>query len=361
MAIKTDSKQSRTKKIDEELKQLLESKFNKIKIIGCGGAGNNTITRLMDAGIDGAETIAINTDAQDLIYSEAHTKILIGKTLTKGLGAGGDPQVGMEAAKESKEEIKKAIEGSDMIFITCGLGGGTGTGSAPIVAEIAKSMNILTVAVVTLPFSMEGQVRMRNALQGLKQLRNNVDTIVIIPNDKLLDVLPDVSLHKAFRALDEILVNAVKGSVELITTPGLVNLDFADVKAVMKEGGLAMIGLGESNSESRAIEAISKAVNSPFLPVDIEGASGALISITGGSNMTLGEANEMVKFIAEKLDEDAKIIWGAKIDDSLKDKIRAMVIVTGVKEKEVYGQVNMIQTLKKSNRLEEILGIKFVG
>ncbi|MCS7135044.1 MAG: cell division protein FtsZ [Candidatus Aenigmarchaeota archaeon] len=361
MAIKLDAKQSKTKRIDEELKQLLESKFNKIKIVGCGGAGNNTITRLLDAGIDGAETIAINTDAQDLLYSEAHTKILIGKNLTRGLGAGGDPQVGMEAAKESKDDIRKALEGSDMIFITCGLGGGTGTGSAPIVADIAKSMNILTVAVVTLPFSMEGQVRMKNALHGLKQLRNTVDTIVIIPNDKLLDVLPDVSLSKAFKALDEILVNAVKGSVELITTPGLVNLDFADVKAVMKEGGLAMIGLGESSSESRAIEAISKAVNSPFLPVDIEGATGALISIIGGPNMTLSEANEIVKFVAEKLDEEAKIIWGAKLDDSLKDKIRAMVIITGVKEKEVYGQVNMIQSLKKTNRLEEILGIKFIG
>ncbi|MEM5777825.1 MAG: cell division protein FtsZ [Candidatus Aenigmatarchaeota archaeon] len=361
MAIKVDSKQSKTKKIDEELKQLLESKFNKIRIIGCGGAGNNTITRLIDAGVEGAETIIINTDAQDLLYSDAHTKILIGRNLTKGLGAGGDPQVGMEAARESRDDIKKAIEGSDMIFLTCGLGGGTGTGSAPIVAEIAKSLNILTVGVVTLPFSMEGQIRMRNALQGLKELRKHVDTLVIIPNDKLLEVLPDVSLHKAFRALDEILVNAVKGTVELITKPGLVNLDFADVKAVMRNGGLAMIGLGESGSESKAIEAVSKAINSPFLPVEIEGATGALISIIGGPNMTLNEANEIVKHVAEKLEEEAKIIWGAKLEDSMKEKIRTMVIITGVKEKEVYGQVDMIQNLKKTNRLEEILGIRFVG
>ncbi|MEM5799612.1 MAG: cell division protein FtsZ [Candidatus Aenigmatarchaeota archaeon] len=361
MAIKVDSKQSKTKKIDEELKQLLESKFNKIRIIGCGGAGNNTITRLIDAGVEGAETIIINTDAQDLLYSDAHTKILIGRNLTKGLGAGGDPQVGMEAARESRDDIKKAIEGSDMIFLTCGLGGGTGTGSAPIVAEIAKSLNILTVGVVTLPFSMEGQIRMRNALQGLKELRKHVDTLVIIPNDKLLEVLPDVSLHKAFRALDEILVNAVKGTVELITKPGLVNLDFADVKAVMRNGGLAMIGLGESSSESKAIEAVSKAINSPFLPVEIEGATGALISIIGGPNMTLNEANEIVKHVAEKLEEEAKIIWGAKLEDSMKEKIRTMVIITGVKEKEVYGQVDMIQNLKKTNRLEEILGIRFVG
>ncbi|MEM5777684.1 MAG: cell division protein FtsZ [Candidatus Aenigmatarchaeota archaeon] len=361
MAIKVDSKQSKTKKIDEELKQLLESKFNKIRIIGCGGAGNNTITRLMDAGVEGAETIIINTDAQDLLYSDAHTKILIGRNLTKGLGAGGDPQVGMEAARESRDDIRKAIEGSDMIFLTCGLGGGTGTGSAPIVAEIAKSLNILTVGVVTLPFSMEGQVRMRNALHGLKELRKHVDTLVIIPNDKLLEVLPDVSLHKAFRALDEILVNAVKGTVELITKPGLVNLDFADVKAVMRNGGLAMIGLGESSSESRAIEAVSKAINSPFLPVEIEGATGALISIIGGPNMTLSEANEIVKYVAEKLEEEAKIIWGAKLEDSMKEKIRTMVIITGVKEKEVFGQINMVQALSKTNRLEEILDIKFVG
>jgi len=361
MAIKLDSKQSKTKKIDEELKQLLESKFNKIKIIGCGGAGNNTITRLMDAGIEGAETIIINTDAQDLLYSDAHTKVLIGRNLTKGLGAGGDPQVGMEAAKESREDIKKAIENADLLFLTCGLGGGTGTGSAPVVAEIAKSLGILTVGVVTLPFSMEGQVRMRNALLGLKELRKHVDTLVIIPNDKLLEVLPDVSLHKAFKALDEILVNAVKGTVELITKPGLVNLDFADVKAVMRNGGLAMIGLGESSSESRAIEAVSKAINSPFLPVEIEGATGALISIIGGPNMTLSEANEIVKHVAEKLEEDAKIIWGAKLEDSMKDKIRTMVIITGVKEKEVLGQINMVQALSRTNRLEEILDIKFVS
>ncbi|MBU5690274.1 MAG: cell division protein FtsZ [Candidatus Aenigmatarchaeota archaeon] len=361
MAIRYDTKQSRTKKIDEELKQLLDSKLSKIKIIGCGGSGNNTITRLMEAGVDGAETIIINTDAQDLLYSDAHTKILIGKNLTKGLGAGGDPQVGMEAAKENREDIKKALEGSDMIFITCGLGGGTGTGSAPVVAEIAKSMNILTVGVVTLPFSMEGQVRMRNALQGLKQLRNNVDTLVIIPNDKLLEVLPDVSIHKAFYALDEILVNAVKGTVELITKPGLVNLDFADVKSVMRNAGLAMIGLGESHSESRAIESVTKAMNSPFLPVEINGASGALISIVGGPNLTLSEANEIVKEVAEKLEEDAKIIWGAKLEDAMKEKVRTMIIITGVKEKEVYGQINMVQTLTKTNRLQEILDIKFVS
>lgn len=361
MAVKSELRQSRTKKIDEELKQLLETKFNKIKIIGCGGAGNNTITRLMDAGVDGAETVIVNTDAQDLLYSDAHTKILIGRNLTKGLGAGGDPSVGMEAARESKEELKKMLEGSDMVFITCGLGGGTGTGSAPVVAEIAKALNILTVGVVTLPFSMEGQVRMKNALHGLRQLRNYVDTLVVIPNDKLLEVLPDVSINKAFRTLDEILVNAVKGTVELITKPGLVNLDFADVKAVMRNGGLAMIGMGESHSESRAIESITKALNHPFLPVEVDGATGALISIIGGSTMTLSEANEIVRVVSEKMEEDAKIIWGAKLEDEMKNKIRTMVIITGVKEKKVYDQINMIQALSKTERLEQILDIKFVG
>ena len=361
MAIRTEApKQSKTKKIDEELKQLLETKFNRIKIIGCGGAGNNTITRLMDAGVSGADTVIINTDAQDLLYSDANTKLLIGKNLTKGLGAGGDPNIGMEAAKESREDIRKILEGTDMVFITCGLGGGTGTGSAPVVAEIARSMKILSVGIVTLPFSMEGQVRMRNALQGLKALRNYVDTLVIIPNDKLLEVLPDVSMHKAFKMLDEILVNAVKGTVELITKPGLVNLDFADVKAVMRNGGLAMIGLGESSSESRALESVTKALNDPFLPVDIEGATGALISIVGGPSITLSEANEIVRVVSEKLEEDAKIIWGAKLEEHMKEKIRTMVIITGVKEKEVYGQISMVQALSKTERLEQILDIKFV-
>ena len=241
---------------DEELRKILESKKAEIKILGSGGAGGNTISRLMQVGVVGAETIAINTDAQDLLYTDADIKILIGKEITGGLGAGADPKVGEEAAKESRNEIKKVLEGCDMAFVTCGLGGGTGTGSLPIAADIAKKSGALTVGICTLPFTMEGRQRMKNAREGLDKLQKAVDTLIVIPNDKLLEIVPDVSLPTAFKVADEILVNAVKGISELVTRPGLVNLDFADIRAVMTNGGLAMIGMGDSDGENRAIEAV---------------------------------------------------------------------------------------------------------
>jgi len=348
----------KTHEIDEELKKILETKKANIKVVGSGGAGNNTITRMMEVGIVGAETITVNTDAQDLLYSDADLKVLIGKEITGGLGAGGDPKVGMESAKESKDDIKKVLEGADLVFITCGLGGGTGTGSSPIIAEVAKKVGALTVGVVTLPFAMEGQTRMKNAREGLENLRRIVDTIIIIPNDKLLEIVPDVSLATAFKVADEILVNSVKGITELITKPGLINLDLADVRTVMSNGGLAMIGMGESDTENRAIEAVEKTLTNPLLSLDIDGADGALINVTGGPDVTIREAQEIVEAVSSRLAPDAKIIWGAQIEKDLKETVRTLLIVTGVKSEDEFFEEKMIRPKKK--KIEEELGIEFV-
>lgn len=359
MAVPLVGKHERKKlKIDEELRKLLEKKMANIRVVGSGGAGNNTITRMMQIGIEGAEIIAVNTDAQDLLYSDADTKVLIGREITGGLGAGGDPKIGAESAKENKDDIKKALEGSDMVFITCGLGGGTGTGSSPIIAEVAKKLGALTVGVVTLPFSMEGQQRMKNGKDGLENLRKVVDTLIIIPNDKLLEIVPDVSLATAFKVADEILVNSVKGVVELITRPGLINLDLADVKTVMDNGGLAMIGMGESNTENRAIEAVEKALSNPLLSLDIDGASGALINVSGGPDITIREAQEVVEAVSSRLDPDARIIWGAQVAKGLGDTLRTLVIVTGVTSTEDIVTERLFKP--KKSIMEEELGIEFI-
>ena len=351
-------KERKTSEIDEELKKILETKKANIKVVGAGGAGNNTISRLMEVGIIGAEAIAVNTDAQDLLYSDADVKLLIGKEITGGLGAGGDPKIGMESAKESKDDIKRVLEGSDLVFITCGLGGGTGTGSSPIIAETAKKLGALTIAIVTLPFTMEGQQRMRNAKEGLENLRKVVDTIIVIPNDKLLEVVPEVSIVTAFRVADEILVNSVKGITELITKPGLINLDLADVRAVMQNGGLAMIGMGESDTENRAMEAVEKALTNPLLSLNIDDATGALVNVTGGPDITIKEAQEIVEGVAKRLAPDARIIWGAQISKDLKDTVRTLVIVTGVKLAEETVEEKLFKPKKKA--IEEELGIEFV-
>lgn len=346
-------------KDDAEIRSMLESRRTKIKIVGCGGAGNNTITRLMQVGVVGAEAIAINTDAQDLLYTDADKKILIGKELTKGLGAGANPSLGMEAARENKQEIEQALRGADMVFMTCGLGGGTGTGSIPVVAEIAKRAGALTVAVVTLPFAMEGKQRMSNAREGLKNLEGVADTMIIIPNDRLLEIVPDVSIITAFKIADEILVNAVKGITELVTKPGLVNLDFADVRAVMDGSGMAMIGMGESDTDNRAFEAVERALNNPLLAVDIEGATGALINVTGGPDITMREAHQIVEAVTSRLAPDAKIIWGAQVEDDFGDKIRALLIVTGVKSPEIFGSSK--DGIKRSKKdIEHMLGVEFI-
>ncbi|MBL7160063.1 MAG: cell division protein FtsZ [Candidatus Aenigmarchaeota archaeon] len=354
-----EERKRKTLDVDEELKQLLESRRAVIKVVGVGGAGNNTVSRLMQVGIMGTEVIGVNTDAQDLLYTDSDTKILIGKELTRGLGAGADPKVGNESAKENKEDIKKALTGSDMVFITCGLGGGTGTGASPVIAEIAKKLGALTVGIVTIPFTMEGKARMENAEYGLDKFDETVDTLIVIPNDKLLEIVPDVSITAAFKVSDEILVNSVKGIAELVTKPGLVNLDFADIRAVMGQGGIAMIGLGESSSENRALEAVQKAINNPLLDVDIEGAKGALVNVSGGADVTIKECQEIVEAVTSKLADGAKVIWGAQIEKDLGDIVRTMLIVTGVKSSQIYGKGRGFSD-EKAKEIEKILGIDFV-
>ncbi|MBS3109922.1 cell division protein FtsZ [Candidatus Woesearchaeota archaeon] len=353
-------KQAPTKKnaIDAELEELLAKQRATIKVVGCGGAGNNTINRITEVGVAGAETVAINTDAQDLLYTSADKKILIGKELTHGLGAGSIPKIGEDAARESEHDIKKALEGCDMVFITCGLGGGTGTGSAPVAAEVAKKLGALVVGIITMPFMMEGHRRYENAVIGLEKMEQTVDTLIVIPNDKLLELAPDLPLHTAFKVADEILTNAVKGIAELVTKPGLVNLDFADIRAVMGKGGVALIGVGESDTENRAIEAVEKAISNPLLDVDISGANGALINVLGGVDMTLNEARTVVEAVSEKLDSDARIIWGAQISEDMQHTIRAMLIITGVKSSQILGAGQ--GTSGKKREIETELGIEFV-
>jgi cell division protein FtsZ len=323
---------------DAELERILTGLKTNIKILGLGGAGCNTIDRLVDAGIMGAELYACNTDAQHLLTVRSPHKLLLGRRTTKGLGAGAIPQVGEVAAKESGEEIKNFMSGSDMVFITCGLGGGTGTGSAHVVASIAKELGALTIAICTMPFSAEGVVRAQNAEYGLEKLRTFADTVITIPNDRLLDLVPRLPLIAAFKMADEVLLHAIKGITEVITRPGLVNLDFNDFKTIMKGGGVAMIGLGESDSEDRATDAITKAINSPLLDVEISGASGALVNVVGGTDMTVTEAERVAEIVHDKINPNAKIIWGAAVDQSLDHTIRVMLLVTGVKSKQIYGR-----------------------
>lgn len=344
---------------DEELQKILQAKKARIKVIGCGGAGNNTITRIAEIGVIGAETIAVNTDAQDLLKSVADRKLLIGKEITAGLGSGSDPKIGKEAAKESEQDIKAMLKGSHMVFLTCGLGGGTGTGSIPEIATIAKKLGVLTVAIVTLPFTMEGQMRYENAMGGLEALEGLVDTLIVIPNDKLIELAPDLPLQTAFKVADEILTNAVKGIAELITKPGLINLDFADIRAVMSSGGIAMIGVGESDTENRAVEAVEKAIQNPLLDVDVAGAGGALINVVGGSNMSLEEAKKVVEAVSEKLDDTAKIIWGAQLSPDLQNTIRAMLVIVGVRSPQIFGPRRTYSD-KRREDLSADLGIEFV-
>ena len=322
---------------DKDLEEILSGLTTTIKVIGCGGAGTNTISRCVTSQITGAELISVNTDAQHLLIAESPHKVLIGRHLTRGLGAGSLPQIGEEAAKESEQDIRNAIGHADMIFVTCGLGGGTGTGCAPVVSQLAKEAGALTIGVVTLPFSVEGLIRMENAESGLKRLRDICDTVIVIPNDKLLDIVPNLSLNAAFKVADEVLMRSIKGITEMITMPGLVNLDFADLKTVMKRGGVAMIGLGEAEGENKAVNAVVEALNSPLLEVDISEATGALVNVTGGEDMTISEAERVVEEIYSRVDPNARIIWGTTIDPNLKRNIRAMLVITGVKSKQILG------------------------
>ncbi len=301
-----------------------------IKVVGIGGGGTNAINRMIDAGLKGVEFIAINTDAQALLMSDADVKVYIGGNVTRGLGAGSNPEIGEKAALENRDAIAEAIKGADMVFITAGKGGGTGTGASPIVAEIAKEMGSLTIGVVTRPFSFEGRKRSQQAEEGIIRLREKVDTLIIIPNDRLLEVAEQkTSILNAFRMADDILRQGVQGITDLITIPGLINLDFADVRTIMSNAGSALMGIGSSSGEHRASEAARAAISSPLLESSIEGAKGILMNISGGSDLGLFEVNEAAEIIASVADPEANIIFGAVIDDALGDELRVTVIATG--------------------------------
>jgi cell division protein FtsZ len=302
-----------------------------IKVVGVGGGGTNAVNRMVDAGLRGVEFIAVNTDAQALDMSDADVKLNIGHDLTKGLGAGADPEVGHGAAAESRDEIKEALKGADMVFVTAGEGGGTGTGAAPIIAEIAKQeIGALTVGVVTRPFEFEGSQRSKQAAEGIQNLREQVDTLIVIPNEKLLALVERrTTILDAFREADNVLRQGVQGITDLITIPGLINLDFADVRAIMHDAGTALMGIGEQNGENRAIEAAKEAISSPLLESSVEGATGILLNITGPRDLGLFEVNEAAEIIASASDSNSNIIFGSVIDEALSDEVRVTVIATG--------------------------------
>ena len=318
----------------KEIKPEFET-FARIKVVGVGGSGNHAISRMVEAGLSGVEFIAVNTDAQDLHHCKASEKIHIGKNLTRGLGAGMNPDVGRQAAEENKDEIQDVLKNTDMVFITCGLGGGTGTGAAPIIAEAAREAGALTVAVITKPFIFEGIQRKKIANEGLENLMNQVDTIITIPNDKILQVIDKKTLLlESFKIADDILRQGVQGISDLITTPGIVNVDFADVKAIMQDKGSSLMGIGNASGENRAIEAAKLAINSPLLEMSIDGAKGVLFNVSGGSDLTMMEVNEAAGIITEFIDDDAKVIFGAITDENLKKgEIKITVIATGFNEK----------------------------
>ena len=316
---------------------MLEIKVNemesaaKIIVIGVGGAGNNTINRMIESNVEGVEFIGINTDRQDLQTCKAPTALQIGEKLTKGLGAGAKPEIGMKAAEESEEEIANAIQGADMVFVTCGMGGGTGTGAAPVIAKIAKNMGILTVGVVTKPFRFEGKVRMQNALDGIENLRENVDTLIVIPNDKLLEIIDRrTSMPDALHRADEVLQQAVQGITDLINVPALISLDFADVQTVMQDKGIAHIGIGRAKGDDKAIEAVKMAASSPLLETNIVGASHVIINVSG--DIGLMEVYDAANYITELVGEEANIIFGAMYDDTIQDEASITVIATGLSE-----------------------------
>ncbi len=338
---------------DRELKEITDSLRPSIKIIGCGGAGCNTINRCFDANIHGAELYALNTDAQHLLHVRSPHKLLIGKRTTRGLGAGSQPQIGEQAAAETEEEIRLILGDSQMVFITCGMGGGTGTGTAPYVAKLATEMGKLTLAIVTYPFTAEGMVRRQNADWGFERLKEHVDTVIVILNDKLLKIVPRLPLNAAFKVADEILMQSIKSITEIITKPGLVNLDYNDLRSILKGGGVAMIGLGKSDSDERVTEAVDEALGSPLLDLDISDVRGALVNVVGGEDMTVAEAEKVVELVGEKINPQAQIIWGARIDPEVERTIEVMVVLTGVISKHMGGKGQTARPMKE-------LGVDFI-
>ncbi|HAA38284.1 MAG TPA: cell division protein FtsZ [Firmicutes bacterium] len=304
--------------------------FAQIKVIGVGGGGSNAVKRMIEAGLRGVEFISVNTDAQALYMTESGYKLQIGEKLTKGLGAGANPEIGRQAAEESREEVKEALKGADMVFVTAGMGGGTGTGAAPVIAEVARELGALTVGVVTRPFTFEGRRRQAAAEKGIAELKEKVDTLIVIPNDRLLQVVEKrTPMVEAFRIADDVLRQGVQGISDLIAVPGLINLDFADVKTIMKETGAALMGIGVASGDNRTVEAAKAAIASPLLETSIDGARGVLLNITGSADLGLFEVNEAADIVAEAADPDANIIFGAVIDESLQDEVRITVIATG--------------------------------
>lgn len=340
----------------EEFEEFIKRIKKKIKVIGVGGAGCNTIDRLYELGIDGVELIAINADVKDLSKVKAHKKILIGEEVTRGLGTGRDPELGEQAARESEKKIKELLEGTDMVFITFGLGGGTGTGAGPVIADIAKQMGILTVVVASWPFTSEGALTLKNAQWGLARLQETSDTYIIIPNDKLLEIAPNLPITVAFKLSDEVLANTIKNITDLILKPGVVTRDFADVKVILENGGLGMVGFGESDSENRAVEAIERAVNNPLLDTDITGAKRALVHIVAGPDFKTEEVNKILSYLTEKLDQDAKLLWGLWLEEQLKGKVKVMVVVTELKNIPPYLNIQP----RKKRDVDNELGIEVI-
>lgn len=336
---------------DQEIAKIANQLRVRIKIIGCGGGGSNTINRLYSEGVTGADLVAINTDASHLLSIKAQKKMLIGKRRTRGLGTGAIPQIGEEAAVEDLGTIQKLVNRTDIAFVTCGLGGGTGTGAAPVVAKSAKDTGALVISIVTLPFTAEGPVRMENALVGLEKLSQYSDTVIAIPNDRLLKEVPKRPLEEAFIYADKVLTEAMKGITEMITKTGLINLDYADVKTIMKDGGVAMVGIGESNGgQDRVLSAVNAAITSPLIEADISEAKNCLIRVIGGSDMTVSEAERAMAEIQRKIDSNARIIWGASIDESYDKKIKVLVLLTGVKSP------YMISNKSDAKKLGQLIG-----
>lgn len=340
---------------DDELANLLESVSARILVVGVGGAGNNAVTRLMEVGVEGAETLAANTDAQDLYFCNSNHKLLLGRETCGGLGAGNDPDVGEAAALETYEVIKDVVRG-DLVFVTAGMGGGTGTGAAPLIAKAAKENGALTVAIVCLPFEVEGDTRRRNAQRGLNAIMEHVDTLIAIPNEKLLDIAPDLSMPEAFMVADEVLVRAVKGIAELISKPGLVNLDFADVRTTMKNGGVSIIALGEGQGENRAEEAVINALRNPLIEVSIENARNILINVSGSTDLQLAEAKHVVQLVTDQINPGVEIIYGALISPELEDRIRVTIIASGVSSPYVFDKTERVTPLAED--LKTDLGLQ---
>ena len=312
-----------------------DSEIAKIKVIGVGGGGNNAVNRMIEGDVKGVEFIAVNTELQVLNKSNADTKLQIGEKLTKGLGAGAKPVIGEQAAEESREDLSKALAGSDMVFVTAGMGGGTGTGAAPIAAQCARELGALTIAVVTKPFTFEGRIRMKNALEGIEKLKNNVDAILVVPNDKLMGIIDKkTSIKDAFKTADDVWRQGIQGISDLITVPGIINLDFADVRTIMSDQGEALMGIGIGTGDNRASDAATMAINSPLLERSIDGAKGIIINITGNEDLGLFEMNEAAQIITEAADPDANIIWGTSVDSEMdKDTVKITVIATGFEER----------------------------